>query len=182
MMRFVIFLALSAGLSACMTTREEPVAQAPVADTHGAIVAAQLASELDYRARYDPAALEAVDNEMRALALRLAAPAEPPPEPDPIAADPDGGISLMHAVHLASYRDEANAVSGWMMLQGLFPDLFGDRMARIEEADLGSRGLFLRLKAGPFDTAADARLACREVEATGGWCAVTDFTGRPLEP
>lgn len=177
-----IILGISAGLSACMTTREEPVVETPIANSQEAIVAAQLASELNYRARYDPQALDAVEAEMRALAVRLAAPAEPPPEPDPIAADPEGGISLMHAVHLASYRDEANAVSGWLMLQGLFPDLLSDRSARIEEADLGSRGLFLRLKAGPFDTADQARTACREVEATGGWCAVTDFTGRPLEP
>ena len=59
-----------------------PAEAAPVADTQGAMIAAHLAAELDYRARYNPEALDAVDAEMRALVLRLAAPSEPPPEPD----------------------------------------------------------------------------------------------------
>ncbi|WP_394694418.1 SPOR domain-containing protein [Hyphobacterium sp.] len=165
-----------------MTTRDSaPLPSAtPVAQTPSAQMAARLAADLDRRARYDPAALDAVEDEMRTLALRLAAPPEPLPEPDPVAPDPEGGQSLFHAIHLASYRVEENAVAGWQSLQVLFPDLLGTRTARVEEADLGSRGIFLRLKAGPYDTDAEARAACREVEAAGGWCAVTDFTGRAL--
>jgi hypothetical protein len=139
-----------------------------------------LATELDYRARHDPAALQAVEAEMRALALRMAAPSEPEPEPEPLAPDPEGGTSLMHAVHLASYRDEGHARAGWQTLQGLFPELLGVRQARLQPADLGSRGVFLRLKAGPFDTAAAAQQACAAIEESGGWCAVTDFTGQSL--
>jgi len=127
-----------------------------------------------------PDTLAAVEDEMRTLALRLAAPVEPLPEPDPVAPDPVGGISLFHAIHLASYRVEGNAVAGWTSLQMLFPDLLASRQARLEAVDLGARGEFLRLKAGPFDTQADARAACAVIEAAGGWCAVADFTGREL--
>ena len=182
MIRHGLIILLGFSLGACMTTREDVPLQtaAPVAQSSSAQMAARLAADLDHRSRYDPAALDAVEDEMRTLALRLAAPPEPLPEPDPVAPDPEGGQSLFHAIHLASYRAEENAVSGWQSLQVLFPDLLASRTARLEAADLGSRGQYLRLKAGPFDTEADARAACREVEAAGGWCAVTDFTGQTL--
>ncbi|WP_420432046.1 hypothetical protein [Hyphobacterium sp.] len=180
MIRIATILFLGIGLAGCVTTREEAPAALPVAATPAAAIAAHLAQELDYRARHDPAALDSVDAEMRALALRMAAPPEPDPEPEPLAPDPDGGVSLMHAVHLASYREEAHAAAGWRTLQELFPDLLGVRQARLQETDLGSRGVFLRLKAGPFDSAADAADACHAIEESGGWCAVTDFTGQSL--
>jgi len=180
MIRPALIMLLLLPLAACMTTRENAPVEQPVARTQSAQTAAMLAADLERRARHDPASLEPVQDEMRTLALRLAAPAEPPPDPDPVAPDPDGGVSLLHAIHLASYRVEENAVSGWRSLQSLFPDLLADREARLEEADLGSRGVFLRLKAGPFDTAEAARLACRQIEAAGGWCAVSDFNGRPI--
>jgi hypothetical protein len=182
MIRHGLIILLGFSLGACATLQEDQPSQAvsPVAETPNARMAARLAADLDRRSRYDPAALDAVEDEMRTLALRLTAPPEPLPEPDPVAPDPEGGLSLFHAIHLASYRIEENAVSGWQSLQALLPDLLATRSARVEEADLGSRGMFLRLKAGPFDTDAEARAACREVEAAGGWCAVTDFTGRTL--
>lgn len=182
MIRSIFIILLGLSLTACMTTRQEPVspAEMPVANTPAALMASRLAVDLDRRARHDPASLDRVEDEMRTLALRMAAPPEPAPEPDPVAPDPAGGVSLFHAIHLASYRAEEHAASGWESLQALFPDLLASRMARLEEADLGSRGVFLRLKAGPFDTAAEAGSACVQIEAAGGWCAVTDFTGRAL--
>lgn len=182
MIRFSLIILLGLSLTACMTTRQEPAAQvvSPIADTPGAQLASRLAADLDWRSRHDPASLDNVEDIMRTLALRLAAPPEPAPEPDPVAPDPEGGISLFHAIHLASYRSEEHAASGWLSLQALFPDLLAMRTARLEAADLGSRGVFLRLKAGPFDTEASARSACQQIEAAGGWCAVTNFTGRAM--
>jgi len=182
MIRIGLIFLLGLSLGGCVTMGGEAPAptQSPVSQTPSAQMAARLAAELDRRSRHDPAALDAVQDEMRTLALRLAAPPEPLPEPDPVAPDPEGGTSLFHAIHLASYRVEENAISGWEALQTLFPALLASRSARLEEADLGSRGMFLRLKAGPFDNADDARVACQEIEAAGGWCAVTDFTGQHL--
>jgi hypothetical protein len=176
----IVFLGLS--LSACASIGREPAlpSPTPVASSSAAQMAARLAADLDNRSRQSPASLEAVEDEMRRLAVRLAAPAEPLPEPDPVAPDPVGGTSLFHAIHLASYRVEGNAIAGWESLQMLFPGLLASRQARLEAVELGSRGEFLRLKAGPFDTRADARSACAIIEAGGGWCAVTDFTGRDL--
>ncbi|PIW27671.1 MAG: hypothetical protein COW29_10960 [Rhodobacterales bacterium CG15_BIG_FIL_POST_REV_8_21_14_020_59_13] len=182
MIRFSLIILLGLSLTACMTTRQSPVvpAMASVANTPSAQMASRLAADLDRRSRQDPASLDRVEDEMRTLALRLIAPPEPALEPDPVVPDPEGGVSLFHAIHLASYRSEEHAISGWASLQALFPDLLTSRTPRLEEADLGSRGVFLRLKAGPFDTAAAARSACLQIEAAGGWCAVTDFTGRGL--
>lgn len=182
MIRFSLIILLGLSLTACVTTRQSSAAPAiaPVANTPSAQMASRLAADLDRRSRQDPASLDRVEDEMRTLALRLTAPPEPAPEPDPVAPDPEGGVSLFHAIHLASYRSEEHAISGWASLQALFPGLLESRTPRFEEADLGSRGVFLRLKAGPFDTAAEARSACLQIEAAGGWCAVTDFTGRAL--
>lgn len=182
MIRSSLIILLGLSLTACVTTRQPPASpeSAAVADTASARMAARLAADLDQRSRHDPASLDRVEDEMRTLALRLAAPPEPAPEPDPLAPDPEGGVSLFHAIHLASYRNEVHAASGWLSLQALFPDLLASRTARIEDADLGSRGVFLRLKAGPFDTETLARSACQQIEAAGGWCAVTDFTGREM--
>ncbi|GJL96405.1 MAG: hypothetical protein DHS20C06_02220 [Hyphobacterium sp.] len=182
MIRSGLLILLGLSLTACASIGRDPALRAPtpVASSTAAQMAARLATDLDNRSRQSPASLEAVEDEMRRLALRLAAPVEPLPDPDPVAPDPVGGTSLFHAIHLASYRVEGNAIAGWESLQLLFPDLLASRHARLEAVELGSRGEFLRLKAGPFDTRADARTACVTIEAAGGWCAVTDFTGRDL--
>ncbi|MFP4519583.1 MAG: SPOR domain-containing protein, partial [Oceanicaulis sp.] len=80
---------------------------------------------------------------------------------------------------LASYRRREHADPGWAQLVARHPELAG-REARLSRASLGERGVFLRLKAGPFDTPAAAAAACDALKARGDWCSVTDFTGEAL--
>ncbi len=51
--------------------------------------------------------------------------------------------------------------------------------ARTELVHL-EQGDFLRLKAGPFDTRADAQALCAQAQAAGLWCQTTHFTGAAL--
>lgn len=91
-----------------------------------------------------------------------AAPAPPAPPPPPkTAAAP--------AVHLASYRSRADAMSGWTILRDKYPQLLASAGPILEDADLGDKGLYVRLFAGPFDNAS-ARAVCRDILARGGWC------------
>jgi hypothetical protein len=86
----------------------------------------------------------------------------------------------MHAVHLASYRLESNAEAGWATLQAMFPDALGGKTPRLEAVNLGERGDYLRLKAGPFDSRAEARSACALIQSAGAFCQTGDYTGAPF--
>lgn len=102
-------------------------------------------------------------------------------EPGRLAPPPDmtGGSSLMHAIHLASYRREDMARRGWAELRARYPVL-ADLDARLELAHIPGQGDFLRLKAGPFDNGGAAREACGALSPSGQYCQATDFTGRML--
>ncbi len=180
-------LAACAGLSlaACTATTPDPA----VSGVHPE--AAALADLLLETGRSDPERIEAARGEMAALsdALTQTAPetapeTAPSPQPDPAppapAPDLSGARSVMSAAHLASYRDRAHAGPGWRALQAQFPALLADLEPRLAPADLGERGVFLRLKAGPLDSPAAARRLCARIEAAGAWCAPADFTGQAL--
>lgn len=183
-------------LGGCATTGATPGAGAanaaatlpPVAGTQDAHIADLTARELDRRARYDPDSLAAVSPQLRALALAMAGPVEAPTGGRPTGGDllapaPDDMLSapsLWHGIHLASYRIAANAVAGWDELQARFPAVLAGREARIEAVTIPDRGDYLRLQAGPYDTLAAARAACRVIEQAGEYCMPVDFSGRPL--
>ena len=195
-----VFL-LALGLAGCVTSGPAPdmspaQAQARVAPTDSARLADATSRELAHLARFDPDTLDTVYPELRALAAALvgasasaaggdavtlpvtetAAPARPAAAPPAIP-----GVSLLHAVHLASYRREDMAQRGWQELQASHPVLAG-LDARLELAHIPDQGDFLRLKAGPFDTAAEAQSVCRQLQAGGQYCRANDYTGEALLP
>ncbi|WBQ11721.1 SPOR domain-containing protein [Hyphomonadaceae bacterium BL14] len=171
-----IFSALS--VSACGATTAS-------SGSPEAMRAAALARLLQETAAQDPARIVAADAEMTALehALRARPDAPPPaaaPEPAPLPApDLTGARSVLHGVHLTSYRDPAHVVAGWRALQATLPALDG-LSARVVPADLGERGVYLRLKAGPFDSRDAAQAWCAQAQAGGHWCQAVDFTGTPV--
>ncbi len=87
------------------------------------------------------------------------------------------GRSLLHAVHLGSYRSEARAFAGFTELKAKIPTELASLTARIERVDLGPKGIFERLKAGPFTSREAAQTACVKIRAAGLYCALADFTG-----
>ena len=170
-------------LTACATT------STPEATSIEAIQAARMADLLTETAEIAPERLRAAQGEMAALerALTTLPTREAAPEPSrsptmALAPAPDlsGSTSLLSAVHLASYREYDNLVAGWAELQNEAPATLGDMQVRVSEVDLGERGVFLRLKAGPLDTPAAARAVCAELEAAGRWCMPADYTGAHL--
>jgi uncharacterized protein YceK len=138
--------------------------------------------------RDHPERLEAADAEIEALVAALMGPVASDEEPAstmfyaPLslsASQLDGARSMLNAVHLASYRSRDNAVSGWRDLQSSHSALSG-LSARLGTAELGERGTYLRLKAGPLDSPSQAESICETLRIQGLWCTATDFTGEPL--
>ena len=183
MLRFAV-IPLALLLTACATTGGTDVQSAPVrvADHPDARLAAALAAELEARAA-DPSRVSPIRPEMDALAAAIwgqpsrALPASEPEAPETI----PPGQSLLYGVHIASYRTMDHVVQGWETMWAMLPDVLGPLQARVEAADLGERGVYLRLKAGPFATRADALSACAELSQSAIYCQAMAFTGDPLE-
>jgi hypothetical protein len=186
MRKLILLLVFVGALGACSTTGHGGRASSTEGQQAERLAGALLAAARDQ----DPV-LEYVTGEMGALEAALAR-GVPAPDVHAVMADdaslalvprPEdvSGLSLMHGIHLASYREERHVGEGWRALQGQHAILAG-LQARAIPADLGERGVYLRLLAGPFDSAGEALTACRAIQATQNWCAVTAFDGEPVRP
>jgi hypothetical protein len=72
-------------------------------------------------------------------------------------------------VQLGAFKSEAEAKTEWVKLQKKFPALAG-KTAKIIKADLGAKGVFYRLRAVGFGSAADAKSFCSSASAKGQAC------------
>jgi hypothetical protein len=86
----------------------------------------------------------------------------------PLAAAPASGTRIQ----LASLRAEADAQREWTRLQRQHADVLGGLTASFPAADLGERGIYIRLQAGPFAIPEAARAACETLRARGVGCNV----------
>ncbi len=94
-----------------------------------------------------------------------AAPGKPAAQ---VAAVPAGGSYL---VHLASYKNAKNADSGWANLKGRFSTLLSTMSPTVKRVDLGTKGVFHRLYAGPLGSEDDAKKLCAAFKQRGVYCA-----------
>lgn len=174
---FMLSACVSTGGGNTPVTRSAPV----IADHPDARLAAAIAAELEARTG-EPALLSGARAEMDALAAALwgqpqgAAPAVEAMEPDVI----PPGRSVLYGVHIASYRTLDHAQQGWMTMRAMLPDVLGPLEPRVEEADLGERGLYLRLKAGPFATPEAAAETCARLAESAIYCQAMAFSGETL--
>jgi hypothetical protein len=99
----------------------------------------------------------------RATADHSVTVAEPPTKP--------------HWVNLAAFPDEADARSYWLRLRFTRADLFSGHKVEFMPVDMGDRGTFYRVDAGPFTDVADAVRFCGELRAARVDCAVPSAPG-----
>ncbi len=75
-------------------------------------------------------------------------------------------------VQLASVKSEDGARNEWVRMQRAHPDLLGDLDLTLQSADLGERGVFYRIRTGPFPNRATARDMCWQIKAAKLDCLV----------
>jgi hypothetical protein len=72
-------------------------------------------------------------------------------------------------VQVSSQRSEETAQLTFRDLQKRFPNILGKYDPNIQRADLGARGVYYRVRVGPF-TAPDAQKVCDALKGAGGDC------------
>lgn len=74
-------------------------------------------------------------------------------------------------VQLMSSNNKAAVEKSWKSLSKKY-NVLAKQPYEIEEADLGAKGVFYRLKAGAFKTKPEADSLCNDIKALGGTCIV----------
>jgi len=88
--------------------------------------------------------------------------------------------SVLHGVHLASYRKLTEAREGWQQLQRENPEELGLLEPRIETVSLPEKGDFLRLIGGGFSSREKADELCQNLNQKGLFCTVSGFGGERM--
>jgi cell division protein FtsN len=102
----------------------------------------------------------------------MAAPPPPPAmtstiAPPPVAA-PAGAAT--YRLQLGAVRSEDAAKQEWQRLQKAQPDLLGKLSVNFVRADLGEKGVFYRIQAGPIGDAAEATQSCAALKSRNVGC------------
>ncbi|HLZ67654.1 MAG TPA: SPOR domain-containing protein [Aliidongia sp.] len=95
--------------------------------------------------------------------------ARPVPAPTPAPAAAAGGPLR---VQIAATKDEASARAEFARLQKAHADLLGNLSATVVKADLGDKGTFYRIQAGPIADKAQADKLCTQLKPLGIGCIV----------
>ena len=106
----------------------------------------------------------------------------PPPSPKP---KPAVGVPATKApkqvaaagggtlrIQIAATKDIGSAHKEWARLKAAHMDVLGDLKAFGVRVDLGDRGIFYRIQAGPIDTRADAVKRCAVLKESGIGCII----------
>ena len=76
-------------------------------------------------------------------------------------------------IHLASYRTRKSADRGWAQIKRAHGKLIGGLDHKVSKVNLGRKGTYYRLKAGPFDSAKEAKSMCRKLKRRRLFCEPT---------
>ncbi len=75
-------------------------------------------------------------------------------------------------VQVSSQHSQDAAVATFHDLQTRYPGILGGYNADVQRADLGDRGIYFRVRVGPF-ASADAQSLCADLKNAGGDCILT---------
>jgi len=98
--------------------------------------------------------------------------AKPKAEPNPAPKTTSVDISKSYQVQLAAVRSTATAQSEWQRMQKKFPAQLEGLQLNVVKADLGKKGIFYRLRAGPVADANAAKAICDALKAKKAGCLV----------
>jgi cell division septation protein DedD len=89
-----------------------------------------------------------------------------PSSASPSVTSSSDAVSKDFFIQLASLPSADRAAQEWALLQTRYPDILGRITTRYVDADLGDRGVYTRVQAGPY-TEENAREACAALAAAG---------------
>lgn len=94
------------------------------------------------------------------------------PEEPVTASQTQGPVSAPGlGIHLASYRSEAAANTGWEEVRRKYGAVLGDLRPIIRRVNLGTdRGIYYRLIAAPFSNNTEAQTACSSLKTQNQYC------------
>lgn len=82
----------------------------------------------------------------------------------PAVAAPAPNAALTHYIQLSSIRDAARADKEWTALKARYAAQLATSSHRVQEKNLGAKGIYYRIQAGPFSKA-DATAKCEAIKA-----------------
>lgn len=99
-------------------------------------------------------------------------PSLPVPDPSLPAAQFEFSPNGTYLVQIAALRNEAGALRAWEDAVNAHPAIFSGAAQSVQRADLGSRGIFYRLRAGRFSDRDSATAFCSALKEVGRDCIV----------
>jgi hypothetical protein len=157
-----------------------PVATVAIGETASPTAPAEAATALSAPATATQDAGTGSEQALAALAPGdpVAAPAEVTAAPSEApaatgAALPDAAASAGYVVQVSSQRSRAQAEAAYADMQNRYASVLGGLNASVQEADLGERGIYYRVRVGPWATRDEAVGVCETLRSAGGDCLVT---------
>jgi hypothetical protein len=102
-----------------------------------------------------------------------AAKAPPAPATKEASAAPARAAATGPLLQVGAYESEGIANGAWTSFKARHADVTANLSRDIQKADLGAKGIWYRLRIGPFVDKAAAIAACEKLRAEGGTCFVT---------
>jgi SPOR domain len=92
-------------------------------------------------------------------------------QPAPVAEDTPTAAGN-YRIQLAATKSEPAAEATWNRLTAKYQDILASLTLHVEKTDLGSKGIYYRVQAGPFADQAAAKDVCIKLKAKGQQCLV----------
>lgn len=97
----------------------------------------------------------------------------PPPARTPTqSASAGSALSGSHLVQVGAFKSQVEADGVWTRMQGKLGDYLNGKSRDVEQADLGAKGVFFRLRIGPFSSSDDAKTYCEGLKTRNQDCIV----------
>ena len=91
----------------------------------------------------------------------------------PVVPAPTGGaLSGSHLVQIGAFGSQTEADQSWARLQKKLGEYLSAKSPDVERADLGAKGVYYRLRVGPFASYDDAMDYCQGLKSRGQDCLV----------
>ena len=113
------------------------------------------------------------DNDPEPVAATEPTPVSTAPvDTRPIVRTATEALSGSHVVQVGAFRSDAEAKAQWGRMQSRLGDYLDGKSFDVEAADLGDRGVYHRLRIGPFSSSDAAKDYCTGLKERGQDCLI----------